>query len=213
MYCNIVLSGTSCKLCASGTCLYNVSRWTPKGQMIVHIHEHKESINRLVVTSLFFTILPPFSHSSLLMSTSLPSHNPLFSCQPPSLLTIPPSLLTLLHPFHHPHSLYPLLPLLSSCLLLLFLFLSCIYKSHCQNSTVFVMIPSSHFFVSSPPSFPTRIQVLQDSTIFVTFSDDGTTKVWDVHKLEGRNLISKAKLSYSQQGSSNISTSKMYIII
>ena len=29
----------------------------------------------------------------------------------------PPSLLTLLRPFHHPHSLHPLLPLLSSCLL------------------------------------------------------------------------------------------------
>jgi len=42
--------------------------------------------------------------------------------------------------------------------------------------------------------------VLKDSTLFATFSDDGTTKVWDVQKLEGRNLISKAKLSYSQQG-------------
>ena len=225
MHCNIVLSGTSCKLCASGTCLYNVSRWTPKGQMIVHIHEHKESINRLVVTSFL-------SQSSLLMSTSLPSHNlpslltllPSFShsslpshnlppfSQPPSLLTTS-SLLTLLHPFHRSLSLHPLLPLLSSCLPLLFLVLFCIFKGHCQNSTVFVMIATSHFFVSSPPSFPTRIQVLQDSTIFATFSDDGTTKVWDVHKLEGRNLISRAKLSYSQQGSSNISMSKMYIII
>ena len=45
-----------------------------------------------------------------------------------------------------------------------------------------------------------RLCVMTDSTMFATFSDDGTTKLWDVQKLEGRNVVNKAKLSYSQQG-------------
>ena len=36
--------------------------------------------------------------------------------------------------------------------------------------------------------------------MFATFSDDGSTKLWDVAKLEGRNIVNKARLSYSQQG-------------
>ena len=55
---------------------------------------------------------------------------------------------------------------------------------------------------SSPPSLshPHRLSVMTDSTMFATFSDDGSTKLWDVAKLEGRNIVNKAKLSYSQQG-------------
>ncbi|XP_064396061.1 phosphoinositide 3-kinase regulatory subunit 4-like [Halichondria panicea] len=45
-----------------------------------------------------------------------------------------------------------------------------------------------------------RLSVMTDSTMFATFSDDGSTKLWDVAKLEGRNIVNKAKLSYSQQG-------------
>ena len=45
-----------------------------------------------------------------------------------------------------------------------------------------------------------RIRVQPDSTVLATFSSDGTTKLWDVQKLEGRNLINKAKLSYTQLG-------------
>jgi WD40 repeat protein len=45
-----------------------------------------------------------------------------------------------------------------------------------------------------------RVRVLLDSPVFATFSSDGTTKLWDVQKLEGRNLINKAKLSYTQLG-------------
>ena len=45
--------------------------------------------------------------------------------------------------------------------------------------------------------------MLLDSTVFATFSSDGTTKLWDVQKLEGRNLINKAKLSYTQLGLSS----------
>ena len=167
MYCNIVLSGTSCKLCASDTCLYNVSRWTPKGQMIVHIHEHKESINRLVVTSFLsqsslashtppflLTLLPPFSQPPSLLTTSLPSHNLLPSHNPPSLLT-------LLHPFHRSLSLHPLLPLLSSCLPLLFLVLFCIFKrplpeqhSVCHDCNLSLFRLISSLFSDQNPSAP-----------------------------------------------------------
>ena len=45
--------------------------------------------------------------------------------------------------------------------------------------------------------------MLPDSSVFATFSSDGTVKLWDVQKLEGRNLINKAKLSYSQLGQNN----------
>ena len=48
--------------------------------------------------------------------------------------------------------------------------------------------------------YPCRVRVLPDNTVFATFSSDGTTKLWDVQKLEGRNLINKAKLSYSHLG-------------
>ena len=100
MCCNIVLSGTSCELCASGTCLYNVSRWTPKGQMIVHIHEHKESINRLVVTSLPFHSPPPFSQSSFPFHTPPPFSPfsfPSSTSSSPFLLPSPALLIPLLH--------------------------------------------------------------------------------------------------------------------
>ena len=46
--------------------------------------------------------------------------------------------------------------------------------------------------------------MLPDSTVFATFSNDGTTKLWDVQKLEGRNLINKARMSYTQLGMYNI---------
>lgn len=39
-----------------------------------------------------------------------------------------------------------------------------------------------------------------DSSLFATFSDDGTTKIWDMSKLEGRNHVNRAKLTYSGQG-------------
>ena len=44
-----------------------------------------------------------------------------------------------------------------------------------------------------------KICVMQDSTIFVTFSDDGCTKVWDMFKPEGKNLISRSKHTYAHQ--------------
>ena len=52
-----------------------------------------------------------------------------------------------------------------------------------------------------------RVRVLLDSPVFATFSSDGTTKLWDVQKLEGRNLINKAKLSYTQLGPGSSSSS------
>ena len=56
-----------------------------------------------------------------------------------------------------------------------------------------------------------RVRVLLDSPVFATFSSDGTTKLWDVQKLEGRNLINKAKLSYTQLGPASSSSSSLLI--
>ena len=38
--CAFVCTAVSCVLC----------RWTPKGQLVAHIHEHKDSINRYIHT-------------------------------------------------------------------------------------------------------------------------------------------------------------------
>ncbi|XP_019859703.1 PREDICTED: phosphoinositide 3-kinase regulatory subunit 4-like [Amphimedon queenslandica] len=45
-----------------------------------------------------------------------------------------------------------------------------------------------------------KIKVIPDSTYFVSFSDDSTTKIWDVNKMEGLHVINKPRLVYSQQG-------------
>ena len=64
--------------------------------------------------------------------------------------------------------------------------------------------------LSLPPSsslfFPLalhRIKVIPETnhnTLFVSFSDDSTTKVWDMNKMEGLHVINKPKLVYNQQG-------------
>ena len=45
-----------------------------------------------------------------------------------------------------------------------------------------------------------RIKVLPDSSFFASFSDNGTTKLWDVNKMKGLHVINKPRLTYSQQG-------------
>ena len=48
-----------------------------------------------------------------------------------------------------------------------------------------------------------RIKVIPETnhnTLFVSFSDDSTTKVWDVNNMEGLHVINKPKLVYYQQG-------------
>ena len=42
--------------------------------------------------------------------------------------------------------------------------------------------------------------MLPESTMFASFSDDGTTKLWDVSRLEGRTVVNKPRMSYGQQG-------------
>ena len=49
-----------------------------------------------------------------------------------------------------------------------------------------------------------------DSSMFATFSDDGTTKIWDMSKLEGRNHVNKARLTYSSQGELLLHVHKSY---
>ena len=63
-------------------------------------------------------------------------------------------------------------------------------------------------FPSLPPPLSSflslhRIKVIPETnhnTLFVSFSDDSTTKVWDVNKMEGLHVINKPKLVYNQQG-------------
>ncbi len=43
-----------------------------------------------------------------------------------------------------------------------------------------------------------RIKVLPGSSYFASFSDDGTTKLWDVSKMEGLHVINKPRGTYSQ---------------
>ena len=102
-------------------------RWTPKGQLVAHIHEHKDSINRYIHT----------------------------------------------------------------------------YNSSPFSVCYFLLSIETHIYVVEPVSVCCRVRVLPDSSVFATFSSDGTAKLWDVQKLEGRNLINKAKLSYSQLGQNN----------
>ncbi|KAK3748325.1 hypothetical protein QZH41_018306 [Actinostola sp. cb2023] len=46
-----------------------------------------------------------------------------------------------------------------------------------------------------------RIQLSQDSQYFATASDDGSVKLWDLQKLDGKSLINKSRQTYSRQGS------------
>ncbi|EDO39636.1 predicted protein [Nematostella vectensis] len=45
-----------------------------------------------------------------------------------------------------------------------------------------------------------RLQVSQDLMYFATASDDGTVKLWDLQKLDGKRVINKSRQTYSRQG-------------
>ena len=48
--------------------------------------------------------------------------------------------------------------------------------------------------------FALRLQVSSDFTHFATSSDDGSVKLWDLQKLDGRSLINKSRQTYTRQG-------------
>ena len=45
-----------------------------------------------------------------------------------------------------------------------------------------------------------RLCVLPDSTLFASFSDDCTVKLWDVQKMDGLHVINKPRLTYTLDG-------------
>ena len=45
-----------------------------------------------------------------------------------------------------------------------------------------------------------RLQVSPDYSNFATASDDGSVKLWDLQKLDGRSLINKSRQTYSRPG-------------
>lgn len=47
-----------------------------------------------------------------------------------------------------------------------------------------------------------------DFTHFATASDDGSVKLWDLQKLDGRSLINKSRQTYSRPGTIEIEKTK-----
>ncbi|KAI0213059.1 Phosphoinositide 3-kinase regulatory subunit 4 [Lamellibrachia satsuma] len=45
-----------------------------------------------------------------------------------------------------------------------------------------------------------RIRVSEDSSYFVTCSNDGSVKVWDCSRMEGRSVTNRSRLTYNKQG-------------
>ena len=45
-----------------------------------------------------------------------------------------------------------------------------------------------------------RVQVSPDYLLFATASDDGSVKLWDLQKLDGRSLINKSRQTHSRAG-------------
>lgn len=45
-----------------------------------------------------------------------------------------------------------------------------------------------------------RIQVIPDTMLFATCSDDGTVKIWDCEKMEGKNVANRSRLTYNRLG-------------
>ena len=45
-----------------------------------------------------------------------------------------------------------------------------------------------------------RIRVSEDNSYFVTCSNDGSVKVWDCSRMEGRSVTNRSRLTYNKQG-------------
>ena len=44
-----------------------------------------------------------------------------------------------------------------------------------------------------------RLQLLPDSSMFASFSNDGSTKLWDVSRIEAKTVANRPKMTYSHQ--------------
>lgn len=45
-----------------------------------------------------------------------------------------------------------------------------------------------------------RLRLLPDSSMFASFSNDGTTKLWDASRIEAKTVANRPKTTYNHQG-------------
>ena len=48
--------------------------------------------------------------------------------------------------------------------------------------------------------FHCRVRVSDDQTYFATCSNDGTVKMWECSRLDGRSATNRSRYTYSKQG-------------
>ncbi|KAF8792794.1 Phosphoinositide 3-kinase regulatory subunit 4 like protein [Argiope bruennichi] len=67
-----------------------------------------------------------------------------------------------------------------------------------------IKIPSGHLIahLHEHKGAVNKIQVIPTTALFATCSNDGTVKIWDCEKMEGKNVANRSRLSYNRLGSS-----------
>ncbi|GFT53351.1 phosphoinositide 3-kinase regulatory subunit 4 [Nephila pilipes] len=63
-----------------------------------------------------------------------------------------------------------------------------------------IKIPSGHLIahLHEHKGSVNRIQVIPSTALFATCSNDGTVKIWDCEKMEGKNVANRSRLSYNR---------------
>ncbi|GFQ80252.1 phosphoinositide 3-kinase regulatory subunit 4 [Trichonephila clavata] len=74
------------------------------------------------------------------------------------------------------------------------------FKEDKPISKKHIKIPSGHLIAHLHEHRGTvnRIQVIPSTLLFATCSNDGTVKIWDCEKMEGKNVANRSRLSYNR---------------
>ncbi|GIY06608.1 phosphoinositide 3-kinase regulatory subunit 4 [Caerostris extrusa] len=74
------------------------------------------------------------------------------------------------------------------------------YKEEKPLSKKNIKIPSGHLIahLHEHRGAVNRIQVIPSTPLFATCSNDGTVKIWDCDKMEGKNMANRSRLSYNR---------------